>query len=156
MITMRISRLLFDDRRITRAVDDATRRELTRSGAIVRREALDSMRRRKGPAPPGHPPHAHKGFIKRLLLFAYSPITQSVVIGPLRIKRSPNAPHTLEYGGRVMISVRDRKRLGKRRRMVVKVEARPFMGPALVGVQDKIVGVWRDSVHIRGHEVGIS
>lgn len=143
-------RFFFDRQRVSRAMDAATRRELSRAGAFVRTRARSSMRRgRRGdfvwarvpgglvryrrPSPPGRPPLRHDNpLIYKLMRFAWDPGSRSVVIGPIATKRSGLA--ALESGGTVAIdgTVLDRASGRRvRRRRLVYLPARPFMAPAL-------------------------
>ena len=131
--------LFFDRPAVMNAVDRAQRRVLSRFGAYVRRGARSSIRRRKRPAPPGSPPSDHTGRLKRNIFFVYEPVKSSVLIGPVRLSGSTNAPETLEHGGPVVL-----KRRGRRIRKTY--QPRPFMGPAFDREQPKLPAMWRDSV----------
>ncbi len=105
------------------------------------------MRRRRGSAPPGRPPYAHEGSLRRLLFFAYDPRGDSVVVGPFGFSRS-EAPNVLEFGGRTTVT-RRRTRAGGRRvveKRRVRIEARPYMGPALRKELPNIPKPWASSV----------
>lgn len=162
MIDMRIKQLFFDRPRVQRAVDKAQRRVLSKAGAFVRTAAKHSIRKRKGSAPPGAPPHSHEGSLRRLILFGYDERTETVVVGPLGFKRS-NAPHVLEFGGAVItrrprlvrVDSRGRDQRGRfTKSKFRRVEAgtklvyapRPFMGPALEKERAKLPKVWANSV----------
>ena len=146
-IDMRVKRLFFDKKAVRRSVDRAKRRSLSRAGAFVRQRARTSMRRRKGSAPPGKPPYAHEGSLRRLVFFAYDRGSESVVVGPVGFGRS-KAPSALEFGGRVTIKQRRRRASGKRvvtsRR--VRIQPRPFMAPALAKEASQLPKAWRNSV----------
>jgi len=88
---------------------------------IARQRGRRRPRRPERTSQPGKPPLLHRrpSPLKRLIFFAYDPVRQSVVIGPLAHGRHP-APHDLEYGGWARIHGRSRR-----------VRARPFMRPAL-------------------------
>lgn len=106
------------------------------------------MRRRKGSAPPGTPPHAHEGSLRRLILFGYDRASDSVVVGPVRLNKPGAAPSVLEFGGRTTIKQRrtranDRRVVTKRR---IRIEARPYMGPALKKELPNIPKAWSSSV----------
>lgn len=161
--------LFFDRQAVTRAVSRSERRVLSRFGAYVRTGARSSIRparrkklseltpeeqrrhrlrtrmaRREGrPQPklplahsrPGEPPRSITGLLRRFLYFAFDPSRRSVVIGPARINSGSGAPQTLEHGGFA-------NRRGKR----VRIEARPYMGPALEREEHRLPQLWRDSV----------
>lgn len=148
LFTMRVKDLFFDRPRVRRAVDRAKRRALSRAGAFIRQRARTSMRRRRGSAPPGQPPHAHEGSLRRLILFGYDRASDSVVVGPARLNKPGMAPSVLEFGGRTTIKQR-RLRAGGRRVVTkrrVKIEARPYMGPALKKELPNIPKAWASSV----------
>ena len=92
MIDMRIKSLFFDRPKVQRAVDKAKRAVLSRAGAFVRQTAKQSIRKRKGVAPSGKPPHSHTGLLRRFIFFGYDCGSDSVVVGPLGFKRS-DAPN---------------------------------------------------------------
>ena len=131
--------LFFDAPRVQRAMDQATRKSLSRAGAFIRQRAKTSIRKRKGISRPGSPPHSHAGHLRRLIFFAYDPGSESVVIGPVRFKAG-EAPNLLEFGGR---AVRE-GRSGRRRR--VRYRRRPCMGPALAAELPELPSRWRNSV----------
>lgn len=143
MITFDIKSLFFDRGAVTRAVDKAKRSVLSKAGAFIRTTAKHSIRTRKGSAPPGKPPHSHTGLLKRFIFFGYDPGTESVVVGPARINRTTDAPHTLEFGGTTTV---ERRRKGKVRARKVRIAPRPFMGPALEKERPKLPLLWRGSV----------
>lgn len=95
------TKLFFTTDRVIRAVDAATRRNLSRFGAFVRSDARHSIRKRKRPSAPGQPPTNRTGLLKRHIYFAYDAAKKSVVIGPARLGgvKGDGAPRTLEYGG---------------------------------------------------------
>ena len=98
MITMRIKDMFFDRHVVMAAVDNAKRKVLSKAGAFIRTAAKTSIRKRKGSAPPGAPPHSHEGSLRRLTLFGYDKPNDSVVVGPVGFKKR-EAPSVLEYGG---------------------------------------------------------
>ncbi len=161
MFDLKVKNLFFDGQRVKSAVDRARRRVLSKAGAFVRRRAKSSIRRRKDPAPPGKPPSSHVGLLRRLIFFSYDPRGDSVVIGPVR-RSDSDAPHTLEFGGRVKTrkATRVRVKAGRdksgrfKKDRIVKVSAgtvmtyrpRPYMGPALKAEEPKLPRMWANSV----------
>jgi len=126
------------------ASDRTTRKVLSRFGAFVRRAARSSIRKRKRASAPGEPPTSRTGLLRRFIFFGYDRTKRSVVIGPTRLnQRQGDAPHALEYGG--MSTVVEALR-GKRKKRRVKIEARPYMGPAFEKEEPKLPGMWRNSV----------
>lgn len=144
MVDIRIKMLFFDRPKVAHAVDRAKRRALARAGAFIRQTARRSMRRKKGSAPPGKPPHVHEGSLRRLIFFGYDPATDSVVIGPVGFRRS-TAPNVLEFGGTAIVEKR-RRRGRKRSRRKVRIAQRSYMGPALKKEQSKLSKTWANSV----------
>lgn len=131
----------FDRKKVTSAVDRATRKVLSRFGAFVRTAARSSIRRRKSVSKPGQAPTSWTGLLKKFLFFSYDRQKRSVVIGPVRLnKRGGEAPSLLEHGG----SAARRDRKGKRRMM--RYRARPYMGPAFEKEKPKLPQMWKDSV----------
>lgn len=143
MIDLRIKDLFFDRQKVVRAVDKAKRHVLAKAGAFIRLTARRSLRTRAGSAPPGQPPHSHTGLVKRFILFGYEPGSDSVVVGPARINRTTDAPHTLEFGGTTAI---ERGRKGKGRKRKVRIAQRAYMGPALEKERPKLPKLWAGSV----------
>ena len=141
MIGFEIKKLFFDRQAVTRRMEPAKRKVLSKFGAFVRRTAKGSIRRRKKPAPPESPPSSHTGLLKKFIFFGYDPGRGSVVIGPVRLDQRGRgeAPSLLEYGGATTLM-----RRGKRRQTTYR--ARPYMGPAFEKEQPKLPAMWRDSV----------
>lgn len=125
----RVAALFFDKGPVARALDAKTRKVLSKFGAYVRRGAQRSMRTRRGPAPPGRPPHAHgRRQLRKFLFFYYDPRKKSVVVGPVPLPRTARRmiPMTHEYGGTI-----PRVRLGRLgRKSGGRYPARPYMRPA--------------------------
>ena len=137
MIDLKIKRLFFDRRRVMDAVERARRKALAGSGALVRKIAKDSIRKRKKPSRPGEPPHSHTGLLKRFIFFGYDEFSRGVVVGPVALKRRATVPHLLEYGGLTE---------GRNRRRRVRIAPRPYMGPALLKAKPKLPEMWRNSI----------
>lgn len=142
MITMRIKDLFFDRPAVAGAVNAGKRKALSKAGAFIRTAARTSIRKRKGSAPAGSPPHSHEGSLRRLILFGYDKSSDSVVVGPVGFEKSI-APSALEYGGRTTVTGKGR---GRREPRVVKIAARPYMDPALKKEMPNLPLVWRNSV----------
>ena len=142
MITMRIKDLFFDRPAVTGAVNAGKRKALSKAGAFIRTAARTSIRKRKGSAPAGKPPHSHEGSLRRLILFGYDKASDSVVVGPVGFEKSI-APSALEYGGRTIVTGKHR---GRRETRVVRIAARPYMGPALEREAPKLPPLWRNSI----------
>ena len=145
MITMRIKDMFFDRHVVIAAVDNAKRKVLSKAGAFIRTAAKTSIRKRKGSAPPGAPPHSHEGSLRRLILFGYDKPNDSVIVGPVGFKKS-EAPSVLEYGGETVVLRRVGGRGGKLTSQKVKIAPRPYMVPALEKERPKLPLLWRNSV----------
>ena len=145
MITMRIKDMFFDRHVVIAAVDNAKRKVLSKAGAFIRTAAKTSIRKRKGSAPPGAPPHSHEGSLRRLILFGYDKPNDSVVVGPVGFKKS-EAPSVLEYGGDTVMLRRVGGRGGRLTSQKVKIAPRPYMAPALEKERPKLPLLWRNSV----------
>ena len=145
MITMRIKEMFFDRHVVIAAVDNAKRKVLSKAGAFIRTAAKTSIRKRKGSAPPGAPPHSHEGSLRRLILFGYDKPNDSVVVGPVGFKKS-EAPSVLEYGGETVVLRRVGGRGAKLTSQKVKIAPRPYMAPALEKERPKLPLLWRNSV----------
>jgi hypothetical protein len=141
MSGLRITRLFFDSPTVLIAVDKATRKVLSRFGAFVRRTAKGSIRKRNASSAPGSPPSSHTGLLKRFIFFGYDPSRRSVVIGPAQLTENNrgDAPSALEYGGTATLTQ------GKNKNRV-KIQARPFMGPAFEKETPKLPSLWKNSV----------
>lgn len=135
----------FDSAEVLAAVDPATRKALSRSGAFVRRTARGLIRKRKAVSKPDTPPTDRGGALKRLLFFGYDRQTSSVVIGPAlfaaRKSPAPKEPPTLalEAGGFVYRYRRDRLESSP-------LAPRPYMGPALAKNLSALPTYWKDVI----------
>lgn len=92
-------------------------------------EMLKAIGKRKGfrakkplaHSKPGEPPRSISGKVKNLIRFDYDERSRSLVVGPMIGGKRTGAPEALEFSG--MTTGSDGGR--------VRVEARPFMRPAL-------------------------
>lgn len=141
-------RSFFNSAEVIKRVDPATRKVLSKVGAFIRRSAQFSIVKRKLSSVPGTPPSSHTGLLKRLIKFWYNSDNDSVIIGPEKAKhRGDVILSALEVGGLSTNRPRLNRRTGKRRRgRDVVIQARPFMGPALVENLPKLPAMWRDSI----------
>ena len=149
VITMRIKDMFFDRHVVMRAMDSAKRKVLSQAGAFIRTAARTSIRKRKGTAPPGNPPHSHEGSLRRLILFGYDRASDSVVVGPVGFARS-TAPRALEHGGETVVHSRVGGRGGRLVSRKIKIAARPFMAPALEKERPRLPLLWRNSIRKGG------
>ena len=124
------ARTTFDADKVVRKAKKANIESLGHAGAAIRLTARRSIRKRKGPSAPGTPPHTRKGQIKRAIVYAVEKREERVVIGPEYAVVGPaGMPH--EFGGRLR---------GQR------YAKRPFMGPALMKLKDRLPRKWAGSV----------
>lgn len=182
MVKMQITELFFDKPAVMRAVDAAKREVLSKAGATLRLIAKHSIRKRKGTSAPGQPPHSHDGSLRRFIFYSYERETDSVFVGPMKIKVGfpdgdgkpvdGTVPSVLEGGGAITVKEvfyrsravpgRGRWYLARRfspirpggtkglptRRRVARVEARPYMMPALLEVRPKLPKMWQGSIRV--------
>jgi len=148
-LNIRVKELFFDRAAVKSMMDRRTRAFLGGIGAWTRTVAQRSIRKRRGYAPPGQPPHSHAGWLRRGIIFALEPARRSVVIGPMRLRgRSPygetTVPEVLEYGGTVA------RRDKRRGRKVYRYEPRPYMRPALEKALARQDRFWSESIQRAG------
>jgi hypothetical protein len=130
-------KFFFDRKKIKRRVDARTRKVLSKFGSFVRRSAKQSIRPSPNTSLPGKPPFSHSGKLKRKIFFVFDPKRRSVVIGPIIYPgKSGRALPALEHGGKTDMPSGD----------LVKIEARPFMGPAFQLNLPVVPSLWRDSI----------
>jgi hypothetical protein len=103
---------------------------LGHAGGAIRLAAVRSVRKRKGPAPAGQPPHTHTRRLPRAIKYAVEKSRQAVVIGP-DVESFGTAGKAHEHGGHYR-----RERYPKR----------PFMGPALEKTRPRLPKFWAGSV----------
>lgn len=143
-ITIKLAhKSFFSTEAVTRAIGRAEAAVLSRQGAYVRRVAQRSMRKRPGRSRPGEPPHVHTGLLKKFLYFVYSRAEHTVIVGPAAFSERSNAPAALERGGTSRTRVTDRR---GSLTITIEIEARPYMGPALVRAKPHFPGFWRDTI----------
>jgi hypothetical protein len=129
----RVSKLFFDEQRVIRGMDAATRKALSQWGAFVRKDARNSLVKaspKTRPSTPPAPPRSRTGKLKQGIFFYYDARSRNVIIGPVRFARSrADNLEMLEYGGRRTqlmpdIPTRMRFQSGKRKRRGVLRDAR--------------------------------
>jgi len=141
------ARTRFDGDKVRRAAKKASIESLGHAGAAIRLTARRSIKKapkargrdEKGrfvsaggtiPSAPGKPPHTREGQMKRAIVYAVEKERQDVVVGPDYAVVGP-AGMAHEHGGRF--------RGGR-------YERRPFMGPTLEKVRDRLPRMWAGSV----------
>jgi hypothetical protein len=103
---------------------------LGHAGAAIRLTARRSIRRRKKASLEGTPPNTRRGQLKRAIVYSVEKNRGLVVIGPQKdVVGTAGKAH--EFGGRY------------RREHYPK---RPFMGPALAKVKDRLPSRWANSI----------
>lgn len=155
MPTMKLSiegakRSFFDREKVVREIDRYTLKSLRHAGGYLRRVARNSIKKGKPGAvsSPGDPPRSHTGLLKDKIFFvAVKEAAQRprVIVGPVKLNTPTNAPNILEYGGTTTIVRRDPKTKEVTRRKV-RIEARPYMGPALEKAKSQIPSLFRRTV----------
>lgn len=137
-------RAVSDPAPVNRAVKKAHFRNLEHALASIRKTAIQSMARAKGPSPAGSPPHRHRGRLVRSIQFG----TDNGVgfVGPAWSRLSgarlpPWVGNIHEFGGAV------KHRKGKKRGEVrATYPARPYMAPALQANLGRIANDWRGAL----------
>jgi len=99
---------------------------LSHAAASIRLIARRSIRRRQTAAMPGNPPHTRQGQLKRSIMYAIDKQRGVALIGP-SFDFIGAAGKAHELGGKFR-----RERYPKR----------PFMGPALDKVKDRLPSLW--------------
>ncbi len=129
MIAMR-AKTKFDKQKLLAKSKQANFKNLGHAGAALRLTARRSIRTRQTPSPEGMPPHSRRGQLRRAIAYSVDKQRQVVVIGPERdAVGTSGSAH--EFGGRYR-----RERYPKR----------PYMGPALEKLQDRLPEFWSSSV----------
>jgi len=141
------ARTRFDGGKVRRAAKRGSIESLGHAGAAIRltaRRRIKKAPRARGrdekgrfvsaggtiPSPPGKPPHTRRGQLKRAIVYAVEKERQDVVVGPDYAVVGPSAM-AHEHGGRFRGA---------------RYEKRPFMGPALEKVRDRLPKKWAGSV----------
>jgi hypothetical protein len=128
-----------------KAVEDATKKgafkNLTNAAASIRKSAIASMPYAKGPSEPGNPPHAHKGRLRKSILFDVDSSKGTAVVGPsYDAMQSGGLPPWVgsmhERGGTFT---------GKKGK-TKKYPKRPFMQPALERAKPRLAAFWANSI----------
>jgi len=130
MIGMKV-KTIDQTRRVRKAVDRASYRNLGHAAASLRSAAMKSIKRGKGPGQPGKPPHTRgKRKLPRSIYYDADREGLSSIVGP---------KHSL-----VGLSA-EAQEFGKTYKGT-KFPERPFMGPALDANADRMPSYWLHSV----------
>lgn len=116
--------------KVVRKAKQANITNLGHAGAAVRLTAARSIRKRKGPAPAGQPPHTHTRRLPRAIKYAVEKQRQRVVIGT-DVQSFGTAGRAHELGGQFR---------GQH------YEKRPFMLPALEKNKSRLPRLWAASI----------
>ncbi len=119
-----------DVKKVLRKTRRANIESLAHAGAAIRLTARRSIRKREGPSAPGKPPHTHTGALRSAVLYAVEKARERVVIGPAFGGVGTSAM-AHEFGGRYRKS---------------RFPKRPFMGPALEKLRDRLPRMWAGSI----------
>jgi phage gpG-like protein len=112
--------------KVKRKAEQGNFKSLGHAAATIRLIARRSIRRRQTAAMPGSPPHTRQGQLKRSIMYAIDKQRGVALIGP-SFDFVGTAGKAHEFGGRYR-----RERYPKR----------PFMGPALEKVKDRLPSLW--------------
>jgi len=138
-VTVRLKECFFDREIVQMAMDKKTHKVLRVFGALVRKTARWSIKRKKSPSLPGQPPRNVTGLLKNFIWFSYDRDKQSVVIGPAKLDKRHDVPHVLEYGGAAYSTTK---------RTMYKFSARPYMNPAFEKIQKShLPKLWEESIY---------
>lgn len=83
---------------------------------------------------PGQPPLERVGLLKKHIYYAWDPKENHVVVGPVKLPRLGEVPHSLEFGMTTLNTGIDAR--GKPIVIKVRLEPRPYMRPALDRVME--------------------
>ena len=106
-ISFSVKNLFFDRPHVERSMDAATHKAMRTAAGAIRLTAQRSMRYVQDRSPktsaPGQPPRARRPhpWLRKNLWFYYDPGRKTAVIGPVRLPIAGDAPHVLEFGGRL-------------------------------------------------------
>jgi hypothetical protein len=141
----KVKSLFFDSSAVIAAVDTATRKVLNHIGGMIRLTARRSIKKaptHSAASKAGKPPLSHTGLLKNYIWYSFDPQASSVVVGPVALRaKGKDVPHTLEYGGKTVLS---RKFSAVSR--TATIAKRPYMKPALEANVPKIAALWKNSV----------
>jgi hypothetical protein len=154
--------VLFDRNIIRTNWNKINEAPLRRAGLLVRKIAVQSIRRTRSPnpSPPGMPPRSRAPGNPLKLIFSVPENKFTTVVGAVGFGGATPAPGTLEHGGKVKgkLKLPDvKQRRGYRGRFKrksfqlipgsIRVSKHPFMGPALNTARAKLPDLWRGSLN---------
>ena len=128
------ARCLVDYKKVAKSIKRAEIKSLSHAAAAIRVYAAKSIRQspRRRPSAPGSPPHTRKGALRRSILYALLEEngTQTAIVGP-SFDLIGLTGKTHEFGGRYKGA---------------EYPARPFMGPALSVIANRLPEFFKGSV----------
>lgn len=134
--------LLMTPEKVLSAAEKMKRRNLYKTGALVRTIARNSLRRGKEKAAPGQPPKVHTNPGLKLIKFSVDTTIDDVVVYTEPFNSvGVNVPRVLEEGGYQEIKRQKGKKTPKRSKYV----RNPFMAPAEVIAREKYPELWANS-----------
>lgn len=147
VIGMRSKLVFFDSKPVKRRMDKKTWFVLSNFGRFVRRRAQTSIRpggKKNAVSDPGDPPRSHgRRLLRKNIFFGMDFQSMAVVIGPVVVSSKSGAGslalEALEEGGLTTIVGTNKKR------RTIRLEERPFMGPAFEAEQSNISELWRSA-----------
>ncbi len=119
-----------ETKRVLKRARESSFKSLGHAGAAIRMTARRSIKRGGGKSQEGTPPHTRKGRLKNAIMYAVERERQTVVVGP-DVGMAGTAGKAHEFGGRY------RKE---------NYPKRPFMGPALEKLKNRLPKEWANSV----------
>ncbi len=86
-LTFSAKRFFFDQQAVQDRLSKREARAMAKIGAFIRRDARQSIKRRKSVSSPDSPPSAHSPDPSlKTILFAYEPSKHTVVVGPVLLR----------------------------------------------------------------------
>ena len=141
-LTLKIVDKVWEPEKVLAAAAAMKRKNLYKTGALVRTIARNSIRRGKGKAPPGAPPIQHTNPGLKLIKFSVDTALEDVTVYTEPFDSAGiNVPKVLEFGG-----YQELKRVrGKRQPRRSKYTSNPFLAPAEVKAREMYPQLWADS-----------
>lgn len=119
--------------KLLRATGLANFQNLQHAAASLRKDAVSTIKRRKGPSRPGEPPHTHRRvFYKRAIAFDVDRQREDAVVG-FRYSVIGDVGHAHEFGAS---------------RGEADYPERPTIGPALVRSAGRLGNQWKGTIGV--------
>ena len=141
-LTLKIVDKVWEPEKVLAAAAAMKRKNLYKTGALVRTIARNSIRRGKGKASPGAPPIQHTNPGLKLIRFSVDTALEDVTVYTEPFDSvGINVPQVLEFGG-----YQELKRVkGKRQPSRRQYAKNPFLAPAEVKAREKYPQLWANS-----------